>query len=66
MKFLVFAKQIIQKYSFMGVIHRTLGDKGYILLLCIAVGVISGSRNIASVSGVEDWTSEFQRQRRLE
>ena len=43
MKFLAFTKRIIQNYSFMGVIHRTLGDKGYILLLSIAVGVISGS-----------------------
>lgn len=43
MKFLAFTKRVIQNYSFMGVIHRTLGDKGYILLLSIAVGVISGS-----------------------
>ena len=43
MKFLVFTKRFIQNYSFMGVIHRTLGDKGYILLLSIAVGIISGT-----------------------
>ena len=43
MKFLQFTKELIQNYSFMGVIHRTLGDKGYILLLSIVVGVISGT-----------------------
>ena len=43
MKFLLFTKELIQNYSFMGVIHRTLGDKGYILLLSIVVGVISGT-----------------------
>ena len=30
MKFLLFTKELIQNYSFMGVIHRTLGDKGYL------------------------------------
>ena len=46
MKFLQFTKELIQNYSFMGVIHRTLGDKGYILLLSIVVGVISGTEAV--------------------
>ena len=43
MKFLQFTKDLIRNYSVTGVMHHTLGDKGYILLLSIVVGIISGS-----------------------